>query len=360
MDIATMLEQSGVLNDAVSVNVGRDTFLEGSGPMDGKWATDRFKAAMAAGKEFDVSDLRVCEGDPELKTAATLRRDEWKHFDDIVVKEGLSRLQGVADLYAAGLSISIPGAMGKTIHTYEKITDLTDAQVSLDGLARDDGDRVHFTPASIPLPFIHKGFDLNLRQLEASRNKGETLDTTLAGLCSRKVSEKLESILFNGGPKFGGLNTYGYTTHPDRILQSATAAWSSATGSQILTDLQAMFTKFEADFFFGPYWLYVPGNVNNHLDDDYRTTVGDNRTIRTRMLEHNKLSKITVVDTLADDNVVMVQPTSDVVQMLDGIPTQMIQWDTYGGFRENFKIFTIQVPLIKTTAAARCGVLHQT
>ncbi len=44
----------------------------------------------------------------------------------------------------------------------------------------------------------HKDFRINIRALEASRKLGQTLDTTMVGLATRLVTERLETILFNG------------------------------------------------------------------------------------------------------------------------------------------------------------------
>jgi hypothetical protein len=105
---------------------------------------------------------------------------------------------------------------------------------------------------------------------------------------------------------------------------------------------------------FGPYWLYVPSGYSTVLEGDFKAA--SDKTIRQRLMEVDRLVKITVVDQLTADNVVMVQPTRDVVALVEGEPLQSVQWDVEGGFIVKFKAFQIAVPLIRADAQGRCGV----
>jgi uncharacterized linocin/CFP29 family protein len=296
-----------------------------------------------------------------LRTNDTLRKDEWVHFDEQLVEEATIRLRGVADLQAAGLVRNVPNSMGKTVYEYELITDMEPATVSLDGNTRSLSDRQEFELASLPLPITHKDFHINLRTLEASRTRGEALDTTQVRTAGRLVAEMQENILFNGLDKvFGGMNVYGYTTHPQRNIVGfgGSEAWSAAgkTGEEILTDLLTMIDAAEEDRAFGPYWLYIPRNSNVKLDNDFKSN--SDKTIRQRLLEVDGISRIAVADQLADDNIILVQPTSDVVVWVQGEPLQTVQWDVNGGFMINFKAFAIAVPLIRADASGRSGIVH--
>jgi len=227
-----------------AVEGGRD-FWGGS---SGRWAGERLLKALSAGRLLTPSELRTLE---------TLRKDEWKAFDEALVEEGLIRLRGVADLLAAGLTIPVANAMGKTILEYEKVTDMNPAETTLSGVARTEDDRPEFELGTLPLPITHKDFNLNLRHLVASRSRGEPLDTTQARVAGRKVSERLEQMLFLGGPVFGGSTIYGYLTHPNRNQVSfvTNGSWelTAKTGSNILEDVLACITAAEADRYFGPY-----------------------------------------------------------------------------------------------------------
>lgn len=320
----------------------------------GRWATERFSEAMRMGREMDASCLRTLD---------TLQRDEWIQFDAAVVEEGAIRLRGVADLIARGLTTPIANSLGTTLFGYEKISDMEDAEVSLDGMAETENDRVEFDPAFIPVTITHKDFWINLRTLSASRKRGESLDTTQARVASRKVNEKIEYMLFNGGPTFAGNHIYGYTTHPDRNtinFESTGDSWDnpSKTGEQILADVLSMIAALEADQFFGPYGLYIPSGFSGALEKDFKS--GSDKSVRTRLLEVDRLESIVIADQMPADEAVMVQLTSDVVTLGQGERLQVVQWDTHGGFKVNFKVFAIEVPLIRSTSEGRSGVVHAT
>ena len=325
---------------------GSTSFFAGG---NGMWAGQQFIAAMKLGQAPSPAHLRTLD---------VLRKDEWKSFDEAVVEEGAIRLIGVADLVSAGLTVNIPNGLGKTVHEYEKITDMEPAQHSLDGNVKTEGDRQEFLLAGLPMPITHKDFHLNLRTLIASRNRGEALDTTQVRTAGRLVGEATEGLLFNGSPKsWGGLSIFGYRTFPDRNIGGFSGAnWDTAVGSVVITDVQAMMTALRAARFFGPYWLYIPANFEANFDNDFKAE--SDLTIRQRLMQFESLSSIRVADTLPSDEAVMVQATSDVVQMVQGEPLQTVQWDINGGFGINFKAFTINVPLLKSDHASRSGIFH--
>jgi uncharacterized linocin/CFP29 family protein len=315
----------------------------------GRWAGEQFLRALNAGQPISPQVLRTLD---------TLRKDEWKHLDEALVEEGVIRLRGIADLIAAGLTIPVPNAMGKTLVEFETITDMNDADVSLGGVGGTEDDRVDFALDGIPLPITHKDFKLNLRTLTASRMRGESLDTTQARIAGRKVAEKLEHMLFNGGKTFGGKTIYGYTTHPNINTQDFenNEAWDNASkdGAGILTDVLAALTKLKADRFYGPYWVYIPSTYDVTLSNDFKAN--SDLTIRQRLLLVDGIARVTTADQLADGNIVVVQATRDVVALVDGENLQTVQWDIEGGFVVKFKAFAIQVPLIRADVAGRCGV----
>lgn len=318
----------------------------------GKWAGEQFLAAVREGKPINAGVLR---------TGNTLGRDQWIEFDNTTLRESLIQLNGVADLIAAGLTRPVANSLGKTLFGYERMTDMDDAQISMDPVSRTDYDRGDFDLAQIPLPITHKDWYINLRVLEASRNGGEPLDTTMAGLAGRKVAERQESMLFVGGGKsFGGFPIYGYTTHPNRTTVSYGAGgnWAQVakTGDQILADALSLLAAAQTARHFGPYWLYVSRDSSLKLSNDFKTNVQG--TIRSRLLEVEGIDAIKTSDKMPAATVLLVQHTSDVVQLLQGEPLQTVQWDVEGGFHINFKAFQIQVPLIKADIAGRSGIVH--
>lgn len=325
------------------------------GGMDsGKWATGRLKALALAGQQF-TSDA--------LRTLDTLRHEEWKYFDDALVEEALIRLTGVADLEARGLVKPVPNALGKMVFAYEKVDFMDEAAVSLDGLENTANDRLEFTLNQSPLPIIHKDFFINLRVLAASREKGESLDTTQVRLAGRVVSEKAEDLLFNGyGKKFGGLSIYGYTTFPDRNYAQfdSTKSWDDDTksGTSFLADAIGAIDVLAQARQYGPFVVYVPTVAGVLIENDFNPGTSDTRTIRQRLLQISQIADIRIADQMPADNVIFVQMTPDTVQWVKGENLQTVQWDEGGGFKLNFKAWMIGAPLIRSTAAGRCGVMQ--
>lgn len=331
------------------VQSGR-AFFKGS---SGKWAGEQFLKCAAQNKPLSAGVLRTLD---------TLRKDEWINFDKELMMEATIQLRAVADLISGGLVTPVPNSLGKTIHAYDKITLMDEAQVSMDPVTRTENDRVDFAGAGIPLPITHKDFYINLRTLIASRTNGEGLDTTQIRQAGRVVAERTEKMLFLGGPTFAGLPIYGYLTHPNRNTVSfgtnGNWAYSNAakTGDNIIADASSMMALAQSVRANGPYWMYVSRNASVKLDADYKALGTD--TIRMRLLKLDGLDKIQVVDQLPANNVVLVQHTKDVVTLLQGESLQTVQWDIEGGFHINFKAFQIQVPLVRADINGRSGIVH--
>jgi uncharacterized linocin/CFP29 family protein len=320
----------------------------------GRWAGERFLAALNEGRPITPAELRTLD---------TLRHEEWIHFDNVLIEEGQIRLRGIADIMGAGLTIPVPNAMGKTVVQYEKATDMEPAILSLDPNVRSKKDRVEFVPGQIPMPVIHKDFDLNIRTLAASRTTGEPLDTMQARVAARLCSERLEALLFQGTTAtFGNLPIYGYITHPDRNTSAfgTNGSWdeTAKTGENILDDVLTMKAALHVDRFYGPYWIYAPADAATKLDDDFKAN--SDKTIKQRIMEVDGVQNVQVADQLPTDHVIMVQATQDVTALLDGEGLQTIQWDINGGMTVAFKAFMIQVPLIRSDVEKRSGLFDMT
>lgn len=337
------------MENGVQVSGGRD-FWKGSG---GTLAGIRLLEALGRNEPFTPQVFRTCD---------TLRRDQWVEFDTVLVEAAALRLRGVADLLAAGLTRFVPNSFGKTVFQYDRIGDISPALVSMDGMVNTENDAPEFDFVGLPLPITHKDFWINLRKLSASRNgTGEALDTVMIRLAGRTIAEKSEEMLFLGGKTFGGLSIYGYTTHPNRATSGFTGGltWDDATktGQGYYDDVAVMIAAMEAaGFKSGPYWIYTPSDASIRLDGDFKAN--SDRTIRERLLTIDRVQRITAVDTLPTNNVVMVQATDDVVTIVNGEPLQTIQWDVNGGMQVNFKALQIQVPLIRVNQSSKTGIVH--
>jgi len=300
--------------------------------------------------------------------AATLRRDEWKTLDETVLKIAESRLGGIQDLVSAGLVYNIGNGMGSTVLEWHDVSDAITAVATMDGVSRGNNDRQVYQTNYLPLPIIHADYEINSRVLAASRSLGQALDVGMAERAARKVNLLLEQMLFTNTTYAWGTaddrsrnSIYSYINHPDRnlVTLSTYGAWdaSGTTGAEILASVLAMKQASIADHFYGPWKIYIPTAYETVLDGDYDTTT-PGTTIRERILKIAGITGISVVDTLTAANVVLVQMTSDVVRLVQGMGLQNVEWQSEGKFLTNYKVMTIQVPQIRSDQEGHSGIVH--
>lgn len=292
-----------------------------------------------------------------IQTNATLRPNEWKQLDDAVMAISRTRLSGIQDLIDNNLVYSLGNAMGTTVLQWDSMHDAMEAAVTMDGVTRSQGDRITYKTNVLPIPIIHVDYEINARVLAASRSLGNPLDTSSAEAAARKVSEKLEEMLFTNAPySYGGGTIYGYLNHPDRSTASLGTAWSSDTAANILADVFAMKEASIGKKHYGPWMLYIPVAYEVMLDKDY--AAGYPGTIRERIMAIDGIKGIKVVDTLPAGNVLLVQMTSDVVRLVRGMGIQNIEWQTEGKFVNKYKVITISVPQVRSDADGNSGIVH--
>ena len=292
--------------------------------------------------------------------ATTLRRDEWKHLDEAVLSVRRYRLGGIQDLIDNGLVYNLGNAFGTTVLEYHDVSDAFEADLTMDGISRAKGDRAVFGVHYLPIPIIHADYEINARQLEASRKLGNPLDTIHAEMAARRVMEKLENMLFTDTTyTFGGGTIYSYLNFDPKNNVSLTTAWneSGKTAGAILADVVAMKQASIDAKHYGPWMLYLPTAYETVLDEDYDTTT-PGTTIRERLLKVDGIKGIKVIDTLPVDNVLLVQMTPDVVRLVRGMDIQNVEWQVEGKFITKYKVMTIQVPQIRADYNGNCGIVH--
>lgn len=296
--------------------------------------------------------------DPQaLRTNATLRFDEWRAWDNVILEVARQKLVGVADMYARGLVTNLPNALGHTVFSWQRMSDFTGAELTMSGLSRAEKDRMEFDYANMPIPIVHKDFSLNIRELAASRNKGMPLDTIQLSYATKVVTEKIESLLFNGSTALGTNNTiYGFLTTPNRLTGSVTASWATATGAQIIADALAIIAALIAQNQYGPYGVYVSNAAYTHMGDDFKAS-GD-RTILERLMAIPGISYVHPSSQMAAGAVLFVQLSKETVDIINGFQPMVVEWEEAGGMVTNYKVMAIQVPRMRTDYASQKGIAH--
>jgi len=263
----------------------------------------------------------------------------------------------VNDLISRGLVYDIGNGLGTTVLEYENMSDMSDAQMDMAADAPPVEDRLKFGIGYLPLPITHHGFRISSRVLEASRTRGQSLDTLQVETAARKVAEKIESTLFTGASTytFGGGTIYGYTDHPNAVTGSLTKNWDDSSGIAI-DDVIAMIKGLRAVKRYVPYGLYVPGNFETALDEDYVSTTSTTITVRERIEKIGGIDFVKSAHYLTDDTVVLVELKPDTVRMVVGLQPTTVEWPSMGGLSMNYKVMSIMVPQIRADQDGNCGV----
>ena len=294
--------------------------------------------------------------DLSLLVHSTLRHEEYVKYDERLVAIARERLTGIGDLQSAGLVVDY--GFGTEVAMYERVGDTTAAEVNMDGRTDASNDRVTYDEIGVPLPIIQKRWSLGKRQIESSRMRGAPLPTDIMEASVRAVSDTIEGMLFNGlsGFTFDGKSIYGYTTHPDRNTITLSGAWTGASVATIQADTVAMLKAAYADNMFGPFTMYVAKDIWANIQRDYSDEKGD-RTHLERILAYSDIAAVRPGDMLASGNVVLVQLSSNCVDLAVAQDMRNVQWEEHP-MSTDFMIYAAMAPRIKSDKEGRCGVIH--
>ena len=292
---------------------------------------------------------------------ASLRYDEWRRLDDSVQRVAEYQLVGIKDLREQGLVYPLGNAMGTTVLTWETMSDMGEAITSIDPIRRGVSDAPDFETKHLPIPVTYMDYQIGERYLQESRNRGNPISTINAERAARKVNEALENMLF--GEK--AVKTYGggaidtYLSFSGTNTVDLDAAWdaSGVTGEDIKDNILEMVQESINYKFMGPWMVYVPTAYQTKLGDDYSVSGASKMTIQQRVEAIEGIIKIKVAHSLPADTVLLVQMTPDVVELVDGLPIQNVQWNTEGGFMHYYKVLTIQVPRLKADYNGNTGIV---
>ena len=330
---------------------------------DGKIYVNTYKG----GDPKHMSSYReICINANPLNVNATLRRDEWKQLDDALMGVQMERLGGVQDLIDKGLVYNLGNAMGTTVLEWHDVSDALTAELTMDGVTRGKNDQLVFQTNYLPIPIMHVDYEINARHLEASRKLGNPLDTTLAERAARRILEKEETMLFTDTTYAWGTKDdrdrnkiYSYVNFPDRNTVSLGTNWdaSAKTPAGILNDVLNMKKSSISALHYGPWMLYICTDYETVLDDDYDTTT-PGKTIRQRILDIAGITGIKVIDTLADNTVLLVEMKKETVRLINGFGVTNVEWSVEGNMITKYKVMAIQVPQIRSDQNGKCGIVH--
>ena len=293
--------------------------------------------------------------------AATLRKDEWLQIDAAVLEVAQKGTPFVDYCMRHGLTFNLNDAIGTMELGYEVVSDMNGAYISMDGAVKGNDDTVQYDIRYMPIPIIQKEWTLNLRRLMASRKKGEALDVVQLRIGAKKVKQYIEHLFVNGEYKNNGQVLQGLTKFEFRNVGGAgKGIWSSTTktGAAIFADVQEMIRTAKDKGFKNGYTfdLFIPSAYEDRLDQDYAT--GYPKSIRERLAEIGSLGEIIVVDELAENNVVLLPRSKEVVEAVLGMPMTVTEDANSKGYIRTYNIQEITLPRFKADYNKDCGIVH--
>ena len=320
------------------------------------------------GKEKAYVDVPVYNEHGELEykpqlvhnAVATLRKDDWKKLDAAVIAAAKPRLRAVADLNNAGLTYDLPNAMGKTVFEHEKQSDISEAEINMDGITNTAGDRPQFELEALPIPITSKDFNFTARQVAVSRTGNSPIDTTTAALAGRRVAESIEKQLLGVASDFtyGGGTIQGYTTFDDRATKSMTTP-DGTNNDVVVREVISMKIQLHNQYHYGPYFCYCSSDWDQYMDDDYSGSKGSN-TLRDRIGAIENVDRPKTLDYLPANTLLLVAKNADTARMVNGMQITTVQWESKGGMQLNFKVLAIMVPQLRSDYNDNCGICHGT
>lgn len=300
----------------------------------------------------------ACGGDSRKAVARfranrPLPEDAQKMLDNSLIRVGRQRLVIVDDLINAGLTFDLPNWLAVPTIQNDAINETGNARRTMVPKARGERFVLDMTPATIPVYCTWADFSFDLRTILAAERAGYSINTAHAEMATRNVNILVEDqalhgagLQVTGGYTAPGFFTAGFAVNT--VAYTGNEAWDVAghTGEEIHQDVMEMIEALQADKFYGPYRLYVPLSYWNKLQFDYKS--GTSGTIMERLTAGmGDLLTIRSSEQLATNRTLMVQMTSDVVDVIVGQQPTLLSWEDGPGFERFFIVLACLIVRIK-------------
>jgi hypothetical protein len=140
---------------------------------------------------------------------------------------------------------------------------------------------------------------------------------------------------------------------------AVTASWNTASGPQIVGDVRRAVDALglPPNLMEGPYLLFVARAHQFHMDDDYAPGTNQTDSILDRVRRVTGIQDVIFTNRLTT-GAVLIQLSTDVIDLIDGLAPTVVEWDSHAGFQHNFKIFAIQLPRVRANGAGQTGIAH--
>lgn len=323
-----------------------------------------------------------------MVNAAMLRPEQYSEIDKAVIKASRQPLVAYEDMRSAN-SYSGFDAYGRMILEYQAMSDPGEAVEDFDLQTAARHDQPLFLNRATPLPCTHADFYFSDRFMQISGQDGyEGVDTLTAEAMTARVSERIEDVTIGQvtGATYGTISAgshthqgtstvYGMANFTYRTNKTNLTTPTGANPQATVIDVLAMIQTLKALAFQGPFMLYNSLSWDQYLDNDYAFTNGSNwaaspgQTLRERL---KAIPAIQDVKTLprwsapimsggsAGTYAFLLIDWKKAGRAIDGRPPTVLQWDSMGGMRHNFKVWAIQVPQMFAEYSTNCALVYAT
>jgi len=293
----------------------------------------------------------------KMRTNGSLPTDAYKFFDDALVKVAKQELTLVQDLNEYGL-VDNSLTLGDTIVSYDKVSDMSPAEVSMDGITRSQNGALSFTEAGVPVPVFRKDFSLTERQIQATSR----LSTTGIEIATRVVSESINTTCLNGyGRTVDSFQLYGLKNQPNVNTVTISNAWGGGSETP-LANIESMIQQLQNDgygFAENSCVLYVSPDNWGYIDQDYSTTKGE-KTFKERFEAYAPIRKVQLGTGLADGELLLVEMRSDVIELKVAQDLTFFEQPKTDAMISNFTVLGAMALVVKSDSNGNSGVCYAT
>lgn len=321
------------------------------------------------------------EWDPEraLRAYTPLYRDEQIRFDLAVQQTFQRRLRVAARLMSLGLVERVDNPFRVSELEYENADEPGGGVVrSMSPIPRMDYEKPNQLQVRVPIYFTGTMFQLDLRSLETSRNKGMPLDTTIAIRKTRSMVIDIEDAIINGDlPQISGNKSYGLLDQPNLQTLSVALGWQDPNkdGLDMVSDVLNAIALAESQQVYGPFDLVLSTEWYNATRQDLKAFSGKTVLQRLREIEAGDDNLyVYVADRVPFDTAILYPRAIENVRVIIGnvgggtapesdnaanhiTPISLFPWDTYGGFIKNWLITSVVIPDMRATQTGQCGIV---
>lgn len=324
--------------------------------------------AMLASAGGDVAKMRAAQFQrAKLRGLAPLWKNSQEQIDDAVTRIGREGLIVAADRIAM-FPRPLPNWLATLGLTSHKVSESRKANRGMvPGSLPDGGGLQDKTPYTQPVYVTWDQFGFNIRELMAAQQAGRPLDTDEVEQSVRNVNFAIEDAVLNGLlEQFGGNASPGMLGTTNTMTFEAVAGkWTAAakTGTQILADVLSARAVLAADKFYGPYTLYVNTGYGAVIQKPFDTAGQTGLSIQAYLQQlvfggRNLIVK--TADLLGTDQILLVQDTADVCDVIVGqTPTAINPAPEYE-FMSKWLVYACIVPRVKSNYSGNWGVCYGT